>query len=728
MRFLPWNLCLVALLGWANLSVGATHTDARLVLAADTVRPGESVEAGILLRMEQGWHTYWKNSGASGMPTSINWDLPPGVTAGEILWPLPEKLPDEDLTTYIYKDQVMLLVPLKVAPSVSLGPLTLKARVSWLECEVQCLPGDATVEAILTVGSERKASPAAAQFDIWQKKLPQKPDGLSARALWDAPPPVGASGKQAGGANAGSALRPLVLEWVSPGPTSNPDFFPYASDTYEVQPGVESVASEPGKVRIRKQVKTLSGAWPTNLTGILVQASGQSRQGWEVNLPIEAPAGVASATLARGAADRGGLPAPPPLWQMLLYAFIGGLILNIMPCVLPVIALKILGFVNQARDEPGRVRRFGLVYALGVLVSFLALASLVIGVKAAGHRAGWGMQFGNPQFLVVLTVLVTLVALNLFGVFEVNPGGRVMNAAGTLASRHGAAGSFFNGVLATILATPCTAPFLGAALGFAFTQSAGTIVLMFTVVAAGLAAPYVLLSWNPGWLKFVPKPGAWMERFKVAMGFPMLATAVWLFSLLPLHYGRRAWWMALFLVVVACAAWVYGEFVQRGRAHRGLAGVAVILIAVGGYAYAIEGQLRWRTPEADNPASTTLRENPEGIPWQPWRPEAVAAARAAGRPVLVDFTADWCLTCQANKKFALEVPEVRNQLKSINAVALLGDYTRLPENITVELNRYGRAGVPLVLVYPKRASEPPMVLPEALTPGLVLEALKKAAL
>lgn len=427
--------------------------------------------------------------------------------------------------------------------------------------------------------------------------------------------------------------------------------------------------------------------------------------------------------------DINGVPSgvsPPPLWQMLFYAFIGGLILNIMPCVLPVIALKVLGFVNQSRDEPGRVRTLGLIYALGVLVSFMALAGLIIGVKAAGRRAGWGMQFGNPQFLVILDVLVTLVALNLFGLFEVNPGGRVMNAAGTLASRHGAAGSFFNGVLATVLATPCTAPFLGAALGFAFTQSAGTIVLMFAVVAAGLAAPYVLLSWNPGWLKFVPKPGAWMERFKIAMGFPMLATAVWLFSLLPLHYGRRAWWMALFLVVVACAAWVYGEFVQRGRAHRGLAAIVVLLITLGGYTYAIEGQLRWRTPDADNAASPTARENPEGIPWQPWRPDAVAAARAAGRPVLVDFTADWCLTCQANKKFALEVPEVRDQLRKINAVALLGDYTRLPENITVELNRYGRAGVPLVLVYPKRSAEPPIVLPEALTPGLVMDALKKA--
>ena len=216
---------------------------------------------------------------------------------------------------------------------------------------------------------------------------------------------------------------------------------------------------------------------------------------------------------------------------MLLYAFIGGLILNIMPCVLPVIALKILGFVGESRSNPQHVRTLGLVYALGVLVSFLALAAVIIGVKAAGHYAGWGMQFGNPVFVVCLTTLVLLVALNLFGVFEVTLGRRALDAAGGLASKQGAPGAFFNGVLATALATPCTAPFLSIALGFAFAQKAPLIVLTFLAVGAGLAAPYVALSWNPAWLKLLPKPGAWMEKFKIAMGFPMLATAVWLFNL-----------------------------------------------------------------------------------------------------------------------------------------------------------------------------------------------------
>jgi thiol:disulfide interchange protein DsbD len=644
------------------------------------------------------------------MATTITWHLPPGVTAGATQWPVPDKLPDEDLTTYIYTNEVVLLVPLKLAADLRPGPLDLKADVSWLECDVQCVPGAANVKATLNLGTETKPSGDTALFQAWQKKLPQSGDALAAHASWETP--------------ATGATRSLALEWNSPATAAAADFFPDGSEDFEVQPATARIPTEAGKIRLRKEVKKFSGEWPKHISGVLIQYSGSVRSAYEVSLPVEsAPAGV---TANSSLPDSPGLIAPP-LWKMLLYAFLGGLILNVMPCVLPVIALKILGFVGQAKDEPREVRRLGVIYALGVQVSFLVLAGLVIGVKAAGHKAGWGMQFGNPQFLVLLTALVILVALNLFGLFEINPGGRVMGAAGTLASKHGPAGAFFNGVLATILATPCTAPFLGAALGFAFTQAAGIIVLMFVVVGLGLASPYVILSFQPAWLKFLPKPGAWMERFKVAMGFPMLATAVWLFSLTPIFYGRRTLWFGLFLVILALAAWVYGEFVQRGRTHRGLGMVAAIALFLGGYAYAVEGQLRWRSPIADASLAASLKESPDGIDWQRWSPDAVAQARAQGRPVFVDFTADWCLTCQANKRIAIDVPSVRAKLKQTNAVALLGDYTRVPDNITTELNRFGRAGVPLVLVYPKDPAQPPAVLPEVLTPGIVLDALDHAA-
>ncbi len=691
----------VCLAAW---QVQAAHTQARLVLGADAARPGDTVQAGIVLHMDSGWHTYWRNPGASGIATAIQWQLPQGVTPGPAQWPAPEKLADEDLTTYIYRGEVVLLVPLNLAANLPPGQLDLKGKVSWLECETACIPGSAEVLAALSIGGATRPSKDAALLDGWVKKLPRPAAAVAARVWWEGP----MSGD----------LRPLIIEWNSPAAVTEADFYPDSSEQFEVQPATERLPADAGKVRLRKQVKKLSGDWPRQVAGALVQKAGSERLAFEGTLPVEGarvPAGAASALGA------------PSLWKMLLYALIGGLILNVMPCVLPVIALKILGFVGQAKAEPRRLRALGLIYALGVLTSFLLLASLVIGVKAAGHRAGWGMQFGSPQFLVGLTTLVTLIALNLFGLFEVSLSGRVIGAAGGLATRHGPAGAFFNGVLATVLATPCTAPFLGAALGFAFTQPPAIIVLMFLTVGVGLAAPYVVLSWQPGWLKFLPKPGPWMERFKVAMGFPMLATAVWLFSLIPIHYGARSWWLAMFLVILALAAWVYGQFVQRGGARRGLGLAVALLLLAGGYFYVIEGQLRWRTPVEEALAQGSLKESPNGIDWQRWSPGAVVLARAAGRPVLVDFTADWCLTCQANKKFALEVSSVRAKLQATQAVAFLGDYTRFPDNITEELNRYGRAGVPLVLVYPKETNAPPQVLPEALTPGTVVAALDRAA-
>jgi thiol:disulfide interchange protein DsbD len=537
----------------------------------------------------------------------------------------------------------------------------------------------------------------------WRSKLPRVEHDLDARWRWEAGHPD-------------SKTRSLVLSWKTQPEETGVDFFPYADATYEMGTEVEKLPPSAGRSAIRVSLKRLEAEWPKTVAGVLTFGHEPQRVGYEVR----GTPGADAAEVAGGSAKSSG-----SLGFMLLYAFLGGLILNIMPCVLPVIALKILGFVGQSREHPARVRKLGLIYALGVLVSFMVLAALVIGVKAAGHSAGWGMQFGNPLFLVLLTILVTLVALNLFGLFEVTPSAGVMNAAGGLASREGTAGAFFNGVLATILATPCTAPFLGVALGFAFSQSPAVIVLVFATVAAGLAAPYVVLSWQPAWLRFLPKPGTWMDRFKVAMGFPMLATAVWLFSLTLTFYRERSWWLALTLVVIALAAWVFGEFVQRGRSGRGMALGVTVALLVGAYAFGLERQLQWRSPAGEELA-TTVTNSAGKIPWEPWSPEAVAKAREAGRPVLVDFTADWCLTCQANKKFALEVPAVMQRLQEIKAVTLLGDYTRLPKNITQELQRFGRAGVPLVLVYPADRAKDPQVLPEALAPSIVLEALNQA--
>ena len=688
-------IAIATLLLGGGVAFGQAKTSAKLMLSADVARPGDSVMAGVELKMPEGWHTYWKNPGGYGLTTTIKWDLPAGVTAGDIEWPVPEKLPAADQTTYVYDGEVILLVPLKLAADIKPGSLTLNATVRWLECQTECVPGKAAVTAKLDVGPETKASSDAAALQAAQGKLPKSAEGISARASWEKP--------------VKDNVRPLVFEWKSPMPANTVDFFPGPAPEYEVQPDTERVPADAGILRARKLVKKLQGDWPREISGLLVQKNGTGSTAYEVTLPIGAGSAAAN-TPSDAEAPAVGAVGSGSLWANLLLAFIGGLILNIMPCVLPVISLKILGFVGEARSDPAHVRKLGLLYALGVLVSFLALAVMVIAVKAAGHKAGWGMQFGSPTFIIVLTALVTLVALNLFGIFEVNLSGNVMGAAGRPASRHGAAGAFFNGVLATTLATPCSAPILGAALGFAFARSAPVIIAILLTVGVGLALPYVVLTWQPAWLKFLPRPGAWMEKFKKAMAFPMAATAVWLFSLASTQYGDRSWWLAMFLVFVGFAAWVYGEFVQRGTKHRGLGAVAAILLLVVGYGWAIEYGLK----------------GTEAVAWQPWSPEAVAAVRSQGHPAIVDYTARWCLTCNTAVKPVLESKSVRNKIKEVGAVPLLADYTGFSPEITDELARYQRAGVPLVVVFPKEQSKPPIVLPEVVTPGDVIDALNRA--
>ncbi len=679
-------------------SLSAHHTSVKLILSADTAKPGDTIWAGVDLKMEPGWHTYWKNSGDAGMPTKIQWQLPSGVTAGEIQWPLPEKLPPAEVTTYGYETETMLLVPLTIETNSNLpmGQVDVKANVSWLECKDVCIPANQEVDAKLNISSETKISANAATIVGWKNKVPTSfTNAFSVRAWWEK--------------FSTNDSRPLVIEFSPQVITvaivyTNPDFYPKASDQFEIQSATEKINAWD----LRKLVKKYSGNWPKEISGVLVVEQGGRRLGFDVTVPIadESPTDETISSTENSPS----MLSAPSLWQMLLYAFIGGLILNIMPCVLPVIALKILGFVSEARSEPRRVRNLGFIYALGVLVSFLAMAGIVIAVKDAGHHAGWGMQFGNPIFVVCLTTLVLLVALNLFGVYEISPSGKILNSAGQLASKHGAPGAFFNGFLATILSTSCTAAYLGYAIGFALSHSAPVIVLIFLTVGLGLAAPYVLLSCNPALLKFLPKPGPWMQKFKIAVGFPVLATVIWLFNVAASDYGARVFWLGAFLVVVAFAAWIFGEFVQRGK-RKGISLAIVLILLVGDYLFALENKLHWREMISDADATTSLVNSADGINWQPWSPQAVAQARAAGKPVFVDFTATWCVNCNAIVKPALEKDSVIAKLKEMNAVVLLADYTRTPPEMTDEISKYG-AGVPMVLIFPKNPDAAPIVLPQ----------------
>ena len=686
-----WLAILVFVAAATTGSAAEFNTKARLVLSHTTAQPGQTVTAGLHLQMAPQWHTYWVNGGDSGMPTKIKWTLPEFISAQPIQWPVPEKYTnaagDVVLTTYVYHDEVVLLIPLAIASNAPAGPVELKGSVSWLECLESCFPGKAEVAVRLTVGQSAVESGDKPLIERYRGKLPDQQD-RGAKAWWAGP--------------AQEDQRSFILEWSST--AKEVDFYPFPNTDFEVLGGTEIVPTEAGKVAVRKTIRRFGDTWPKGFAGVVVDnPESPERTGSEIKVELEEGRSGATGTTTVTPLEF------KKLLPMLGFAFLGGLILNIMPCVLPVIALKVFGFVSQSQESPARVRKLGLIYGLGVLVSFLALAILVVLVQQAGKAASWGMQFQNLSFTIGMTILLFVVALNLFGLFEVTLSGSAMGAATQLAAKEGAGGAFFNGVLATLLATPCTAPFLGAALAFAFVQPAHIIVAVLLTVGLGLAFPYVLLSFQPRLMKFLPKPGAWMEKFKVAMGFPMLASAFWLFTIVTGQMKeQQAFWFGIFLVTLAFSLWVWGQFVQRGTRRKWLA----VLVSIGALAL----------------VSTQTFGSDATIVWQPWSRDAVEKARAAGRPVLVDFTAKWCATCQVNKRTSIEIDRVRAKLKEINAVALRADYTGYDEKISEEIQRFNRRAIPLVVVFPKDPAREPIVLPEGyLTPNMVLNALTEAA-
>lgn len=714
---------LSALLAWlfffgAATAYAQTSTRVRLLPEADQVTSGGKFLVAVELAMAPGWHTYWRSPGDAGQPTKITWTLPQGFSAGPIQWPAPEKITEDDLTVNAYSGVATLLVPVSVDASVPAGRFELSAKVSWLECQKSCIKGATTLTAAIEVGNAITPSKHQPLITSAKAKIPQAFGG-TVSAAW-----VGDGNAQG---------RTVEIRLMSQ--TGSWDLLP-DRNPLGTWSGKSEVSSKGADIVVRKIFSPFEKDWPTNISGLLVRDVGtagaatfefSSQIGAAATAPMIATAPVLESTNAVPVAVAEDAPSESNSFLgYLVGAFLGGLILNIMPCVLPVIALKILGFVGQASQNPKRVRTMGLVYGAGVLASFAALAFLVIGVKAAGGNASWGMQFQNPKFLIGMTALVLLVALNLFGVFEVVLGGGAMQSASDLAGKEGLAGAFFNGVLATLLATPCTAPFLGVSLGFALAQPALQILLFFITAGVGLAFPYVLLCWQPAWLRYLPRPGNWMVSFKIAMGFPVLATGLWLFTLAAGHYGNdKMLWLALFLVAVAMAAWIYGRFIQPSQS-RNLAGWAFVgALLAAGYFWFLEGELNWRRP-ASRERSATAHTGP--ISWEQWSQDNVRRIREGGRPVLVDFTAEWCTTCQINRRRAIEVEPVIQKLKSLNVAPLLGDFTFDDEAIAAELKRFKRAGVPLVLVYPADTSKPPIVLPDGLfTARTMIAALESAA-
>lgn len=722
-----------SLVGTKSGSASKAHTAVHLIADVQSIQPGSRFTIGIVMTMDAGWHTYWKNAGEAGLPTTVKWTLPEGITAGEILWPLPEKhIEPGDILTYGYAEENMLLVPMEASSSLKPGSAaTVRAEVDWLECKSQCVPGNASVELKLPVAA---AAPSPANAALFQSYRDRTPRASGANQ------PVAIQASVEGDRVKLRLTRAAGLQ-LAADPAGAPDFFPESSEDLTMGRTVTEASPQGATITLPlSTTRPLSQA--TVIRGVVVYrlAPGE-RQGIETDISL--PAGF---SLAAGTADGGILGqsfsaeqisgGQQPLTLYLLFAFVGGLLLNIMPCVLPVIALKIFGLVKMAGDHPGRVKRLGWAFSLGIVASFLALALLVIILQTAGQQVGWGFQFQEPLFIILMSAVVFAFGLSLFGVYEIRPPSAAVTGVSSVIAKtegtgKGYAASFSEGVFATILATPCTAPFLGTALGFAFAQPAWTTLLIFFTVALGMALPYLILTARPAWLKFLPRPGAWMETAKQVMGFLMMATLLWLLYILGKQLGMEAVvWALAFLLTIGVACWLIGRFATLTASRRGIAVTwLVALFVVGaGYWLFLSPILEARDVLTATPtASSDNRGNESSaIPWEPFSLAGLEGHLRDNKAVFIDFTAEWCLTCKVNERSVMDNQDVIEKFRNSGIVPVRADWTNRNPDITRLLAKFGRSGVPLYVIFPAGRPTAPIVLPEVITSGMVIDAINRA--
>jgi thiol:disulfide interchange protein DsbD len=689
-------LCLFATPAFSQRLAGPRQVDIGLHSSRAAVAPGERFTVALRETINEGWHTYWRNPGDSGQPTELTWRLPPGWSAGDIQWPAPEAVPFAMLVNYGYEGEVLFPIQVTAPANARIGSnVTLTADAYWLVCSDICIPEEGTVSLTLPIAAQGRDDPQ------WAPRI--------AEAVADLP-------RRAEGAAAitpGSPAR-LSVALADARRIRNPRFFPFERDV------MEAAAAQSPRVGSTGVSFTLTPGVRDNLgeatlDGLVVyeveEGAAWIRRAVEISAqPGDAIAGTQDAPATFSAdyplaelegAGAAALEAPAMTGVALLVAiglaFLGGLILNVMPCVLPVLSLKALAFAGGVQG--GEARRHGLLYFAGVMATFLALAGVLIALRGAGEAVGWGFQLQAPWVTSLLALLFFVIGLNLLGVFEFGAGAQ--NVGSGLASKNGDAGAFFTGALAVVAATPCTAPFMATAIGAALTQSSLATLLIFAALGLGFALPLTLLHFAPGLQKLVPKPGPWMERVRNVLAFPMFATAVWLTWVLTEQAGAEGT-IALLALFVAVTFLILSS--RWGR----------LWLAFGVLQLAITGAFVWRP--------LLGVETEQVLASEPWSAARVAELRSEGRGVFVNFTAAWCVTCKVNEVAALSRPQVAHAFAEENVAYLVGDWTNRNDEIASELARHGRAGVPLYLFYPAGGGEP-MVLPQMLSEDLVLETI-----
>ena len=669
----------------ASSSADVAHLHVQLVMPETTLNPGEPADVGLYFKLEPGWHVYWKNAGDSGEPPRIRWTLPDGIKAGAFQYPAPKRLPLGPLMDFGYEDEVLFPLTLSVEKTAKSGPAALHAKVDWLVCREVCIPGKAELEVAATVSDHPvKVVASAADADIYKRLLSRLPEPLpsSATAIF---------------ATTGTGFKLAIFTGRA---ETSAAFFPVEQNILDNPAPQKASPLDKGVVLDLKKDANLTGN-PQQLAGVVELSDGRAYD--IVAKPGAIPA-AAPKTGIEGVLKAAGL------------AFLGGMILNLMPCVFPVLFIKGLSLVQASGEEKHTLFRHGLVYTAGIVASFWVLVGALLGLRAAGSTLGWGFQFQSPVFVALMAGLLFFLGLSLAGQFEI--GLTLTSAGGALAQKQGYAGSFFTGVLAVVVATPCTAPFMGAAVGFALAQSALVTFAIFTALALGLAAPYLLLTFQPAWTRLLPRPGVWMEVLKQATAVPLFGFVIWLVWVLAQTRGALA--AATLLVtflLLAIAGWILG----RWPAKR-IPTLAAGLVIVGAIATCVYGVTSLAGPVA---ASAGGAQDASGASrWEPWSQALVDKYRAEGRPVFVDFTASWCLSCQVNERVALRTAQVDAAFKKDNVALLKADWTERDDAIAQALTSLGRSGVPAYALYASNSGTPEL-LPEALTPGIVTDALDK---
>lgn len=687
-----------------SVEAHARQVQVDLLAEKTAVRAGDKITLALRQRINPGWHTYWRNPGDSGEATAINWRLPPGATAGEIQWPLPEAIPVEPLMNYGYSDEVLLLTDITVPKDASGSTFEIAADTNWLVCKEICIPEEAPVKLsipILPEGLSPRASPHAEKIAEAREKIPSPQP-------WPATVRAGSDGFH---------LK-IDISGVEPVDSSSFRFFPYEWGQIK-NAAPQPVSFDNGSASLQLAYGDIGSKMPDSLDGVLAigirNSEGQTeRRGYAISAakiggdPI-LPATGAEQSPFGGGGSSGEATTGLSLGLALFFACIGGLILNLMPCVFPVLSLKAISLAKSDSLQNRRIR--GTAYLAGVLVSCVLLAGILVALRAGGTAIGWGMQFQSPLFILTMMALFMALGLNMSGVFEI--GGRFAGVGDALTRKAGLAGDFFTGVLAAVVATPCTAPFMGAAIGYAFSQPAFHIFAILLALGLGFALPIMVLSISPMLGRLLPKPGAWMTTFKQLMAFPLYATVGWLLWVLTIQQGSDGVLAGgVTLIGVALAAWFYGLRYDAGALRSAVAG-GLAVAAIAGGALSLSSVPDVRT--ATNIAAATAGPKAEAF-----TKARLEELRSQKKAVFLNLTAAWCITCKVNEQVALRSDRLAEAFDRDNITYLVGDWTKGNPEITEILKNYGRAGVPLYLFYPASGANPE-ILPQLLTESIVLE-------